>query len=261
MEWMEELPEPLSPFREKLLESKRTFIEIIPTLETPNAPWESCFGGNPYLPKGMAFPTSSEGVELFFLAQINLEEVPNLPPFPQKGILQFYIFDDAFFGMNPDDPFLQDRFRVVYHPEIVKDATALQTDFSFLRAYEDLPVYTHLNSGMEFAEEEEVVPMTDEFFNRHLGADFFKQFGELEWPLYEYYGEQTSSEGHKMGGYAHFAQEDPRNDDNLILLFQMDTDAEMESMWGDMGTAKFFIKEEDLSQLDFSRVMFYWDAY
>ena len=50
-------------------------------------------------------------------------------------------------------------------------------------------------------------------------------------------------------------------EENLILLFQMDTDAEMETMWGDMGTAKFFISEEDLSRLDFSRVMFYWDAY
>ncbi len=64
-----------------------------------------------------------------------------------------------------------------------------------------------------------------------------------------------------MGGYAHFAQEDPRQDNHLMLLFQMDTDAEMEAMWGDMGTAKFFISEKDLSQMDFSRVMFYWDAY
>lgn len=261
MEWMEELPEPLSPFREKLLDSKRSFIEIEPTLEAPAHPWQSCFGGRPYLPKGVSFPTSPEGEHLFFLAQINLSETPDLPPFPKQGMLQFYIFDDAFFGMHPDDPYRQDHFRVVYHPEVVTDLSALQTDFSFLRSYGDLPVYPHLSSGMEFEKEEEVVPLTDQFFSRHLGSDFFKQFGELEWPLYNYYGEQTSSEGHKMGGYAHFAQEDPRNEEELILLFQMDTDAEMEIMWGDMGTAKFFISEENLSNLDFSRVMFYWDAY
>jgi uncharacterized protein YwqG len=209
----------------------------------------------------MDFPTSADGNHLFFLAQINLGEAPPLPPFPRQGILQFFIFDDTFFGMDPEDPFRQDRFRVIYHPEVVEDVAALQTDFSFLRDYDDLPVYTHLNSGMEFELEEEVVPLTDRFFDRHLGQDFFKQFGELEWPLYNYYGERTSSEGHKMGGYAHFAQEDPRKDEQLMLLFQMDTDAEMESMWGDMGTAKFFISEKDLSQMDFSRVMFYWDAY
>lgn len=261
MEWMEELPEPLSPFREKLLESKRHFIEIVPTLEPPAFPWQSCFGGHPYLPQGVPFPESPDGTHLFFLAQVNFSEVPHMDPFPQKGILQFFIFDDAFFGMDPKDPFSQDRFRVVYHPEVTEDKAALQTDFSFLRAYDDLPVYTHLISGMEFTLEEEVVPLTDRFFDRHLGQDFFKQFGDLEWPLYNFYGEQTSSEGHKMGGYAHFAQEDPREDEQLMLLFQMDTDAEMESMWGDMGTAKFFISEKDLSQKDFSRVMFYWDAY
>lgn len=261
MEWMEELPEPLSPFREKLLESKRHFIEIVPTLEPPAFPWQSCFGGHPYLPQGVPFPESPDGTHLFFLAQVNFSEVPPMAPFPSKGILQFFIFDDAFFGMDLKDPFSQDRFRVVYHPEVIEDMAALQTDFSFLRAYDDLPVYSHLVSGMEFTLEEEVVPLTDRFFNRHLGQDFFKQFGDLEWPLYNYYGEQTSSEGHKMGGYAHFAQEDPREDEQLMLLFQMDTDAEMESMWGDMGTAKFFISEKNLSQKDFSRVMFYWDAY
>lgn len=261
MEWMEELPDPLIPFREKLLESKRSFIEIIPTLEPPSFPWQSHFGGTPYWPKEMAFPSSADGTQLFFLAQINLSEVPPFPPFPRQGMLQFFIFDDALFGMNPEDPFLQDRFRVVYHPEVIMEITALQTDFSFLRPYDDLPVYTHLNSGMEFIQEEEVVPLTDQFFGQHLGQDFFKQFGEQEWPLYNFYGEQTSSEGHKLGGYAHFAQDDPREDEQLLLLFQMDTDAEMESMWGDMGTAKFFISEKDLSQMNFSRVMFYWDAY
>lgn len=261
MEWMEELPEPLTPFREKLLESKRHFIEIVPTLEPPSLPWQSCFGGTPYLPKGSDFPTSPDGTQLFFLAQINLAETPRLEPFPQQGILQFFIFDDAYFGMDMEDPFRQDRFRVIYYPEVIEDKTMLQSDFSFLRTYDDLPVYTHLNSGMGFMLEEEVVPLTDQHFNRHLGQDFFKQFGDLEWPLYNFYGEQTSSEGHKLGGYAHFAQEDPRKDDQLLLLFQMDTDAEMESMWGDMGTAKFFISKENLSQKDFSRVMFYWDAY
>lgn len=261
MEWIEELPEPLVPFRDKLLDSKRLFIEIEPTLEPPDAPWSSRFGGHPYLPLDHAFPTSPEEKHLFFLAQINLAEIPPLEPFPRHGILQFYIFDDAFFGMHPDDPFRQDRFRVLYFPDVLQERGRLKQDFSFLRDYDELPVYPQLTSGMTFSLEEEIVPLTDRHFDTVLGADFFKQFGELEWPLYAYYGEQASAEGHKMGGYAHFAQEDPRDEQEMILLFQMDTDAEMESMWGDMGTAKFFINKEDLSRSDFSRVMFYWDAY
>lgn len=261
MEWIKELPEPLLPFREKLLDTKRQFIEIIPTMDPPQKLWQSRFGGVPYLPLDNDFPTSTDGEHLFFLAQVNLAEAPHLPPFPAQGILQFYIFDDAYFGMHPEDPFRQDRFRILYFPEVVQDPARLQQDFSFLRAYDELPVYPQLTSGMSFSLEEEIVPVTDRHFDASLGPDFFKQFGELQWPLYNYYGEQASSEGHKMGGYAHFAQEDPRVDEDMILLFQMDTDAEMESMWGDMGTAKFFISEKDLSKSDFSRVMFYWDAY
>ncbi|HMQ90406.1 MAG TPA: YwqG family protein, partial [Flavilitoribacter sp.] len=80
--------------------------------------------------------------------------------------------------------------------------------------------------------------------------------------IFEWYAHEVSSEGHKVGGYAHFAQQDPRRaEDNLVLLFQMDTDAEMECMWGDMGTAKFFISEQDLKDLNFSRVMYYWDCF
>ncbi|GJM31508.1 MAG: hypothetical protein DHS20C18_05090 [Saprospiraceae bacterium] len=263
---MEELvyyiPEELLPFKEQLLATKQPFIEIIPAETAPEHPWQSKFGGNPYLPKGTEFPRDPEGRHLFFLAQINFEEVPEFAPFPAKGMLQFYIADDELFGQNPDQPKEQHRFRVLYFPETITDTSQLQSDFSFLPEYGELPVYPGQSYGMIFEMSREIVPFTDYQFAHHFSEDFFAQFGEKQWEVLGLYQEEVSSEGHKIGGYAHFAQEDFRSPENpLVLLFQMDTDVEMESMWGDMGTANFFIDEADLKQLDFSKVLYHWDSH
>ena len=45
-----------------------------------------------------------------------------------------------------------------------------------------------------------------------------------------------------------------------ILLLQIDTDDSLNIMWGDSGVANFFIKKEDLLNLDFSNVIYNWDA-
>lgn len=256
------LPEEILPFKDQLMDSKTEFIEIEPLEDEEPKLWNSKFGGSPYLPKGVDFPCSSEGDELFFLAQINFAEVPALPPFPDKGILQFYIFDDALFGLNSEDPFLQDKFRVLYFPDVAEDESTLRTDFSELRDYDELPVYDQNCFGMAFEKLNEIVPVTDNHFWKRFPADFFDQFGEAKWDVYGMYNDSVSAEGHKIGGYAHFSQEDPRKKDNpMLLLFQMDTDVEIESMWGDMGTANFFISEEDLVKKDFSRVIYHWDCH
>ena len=71
-----------------------------------------------------------------------------------------------------------------------------------------------------------------------------------------------SVDGHKLGGYPDFTQSDPRgeDDDDLVLLFQLDTDREMGVMWGDAGIVNFFIRRADLIARDFSRVAYHWDC-
>ncbi len=46
-----------------------------------------------------------------------------------------------------------------------------------------------------------------------------------------------------------------------ILLMQIDTDDSLNIMWGDSGVANFFIRKEDLLNLDFSNVIYNWDCY
>ncbi len=256
------LPEEMLPFKDQLIESKIEFIEIEPVEEDDIKLWNSKFGGQPYLPKDTPFPVTPEGEELFFLAQINFAEMPPLAPFPEKGIVQFYINDDGRYGQNSEDPFAQQYFRVLFFEEVVEDESQLRTDFSELREYFDLPVYAENCFKMAFEKSNEIVPVTDYLFKKHFSADFFEQFGDTQWDVHGMYNEYVSAEGHKIGGYAHFAQEDPRDPENpLTLLFQMDTDVEIESMWGDMGTANFFISTEDLVKKDFSKVMYHWDCH
>lgn len=75
------------------------------------------------------------------------------------------------------------------------------------------------------------------------------------------------NEGHWLGGYPCFTQDDPRFSRSdyaacTNLLFQMDScgreDAEI--LWGDTGVGNFLIAPEDLQQLDFSRVLCNWDC-
>jgi uncharacterized protein YwqG len=67
----------------------------------------------------------------------------------------------------------------------------------------------------------------------------------------------------KIGGY-HYSQnnQDPRmslsdwKDSLLLVQFQ-----NYESLsWGDVGSAQFFIRKEDLENLNFQNLLFHWDS-
>lgn len=251
----------MEPFREKLLQTKQTFIRIKAQDAGKTRLWQSKVGGAPYLPKGMAFPTAPDGRELFFLAQLNFAEMPALAPFPKKGIVQFYISDDDLYGMDFDDGEDNSLFRVLYFPDVVQQDSALQTHFPADREYGLLPHHPETAHPLLFELEEEVMPVTDYQFYETFGPDFFRQFGEKEWSVIESFGRSVRAQGHKTGGYAYFTQDDPRRkDDPMVLLFQLDSDEKMDLMWGDMGVGHFFIREKDLEKGDFSRILYDWDC-
>lgn len=255
------LPPALEPFREKLLLTKRSYIRATAQQSRATALWESKVGGHPYLPKNQSWPAAPDGRELFFLAQLNFAEMPALPPFPTQGIVQFYILDDDLYGMNFDDGEIQDTFRVLYHPEIIQDDSLLHTSFPMLRDFEELPHHPDESYPLKFEAAEEIAAMTDYRFYQVFGTDFFQQFGEKEWDVMDEFGKAVRPQGHKIGGYAYFTQDDPRRpDDPMLLLFQLDSDELMDLMWGDMGLGHFFIRENDLVAKDFSRVLYDWDC-
>lgn len=256
-----QLPAALEPFHNQLLATQQPFIRIKPAPARSTSWWESKVGGWPYLPQGTPYPTSPDGRPLSFLAQLNFADMPPLAPFPTQGILQFYICDDDLYGMDFDDGENPDTFRVLYFPEIKREESALQTQFPDNTDYDLLPHHPEESYPLQFERAEELAPATDYRFWQKFGAGFFQQFGEEEWEVQDEFSRAIRSQGHKVGGYAYFTQDDPRRaDDPMLLLFQLDSDELMDLMWGDMGVGHFFIREKDLIARNFTRVLYDWDC-
>jgi len=257
-----ELPKELEPFLDKLEASVKPFVKIIPTKSYKLTLWQSKFGGLPYLPKGCEYPKDTKGNPLFLLAQIDFEEVPYLEGFPTTGILQFYIADNDMFGANLDNPTQQQNFRVVYFPIITKALEDLVTDFSFLAKPKSMP----LSASCSLRFEKKLAPIStvDYEFGELFGDNFFEQFGDKEDEIWGKYTDKFASDGHKIGGYPFFTQEDPRErlvqSEKYILLLQIDTDDSVGIIWGDSGVSNFFITKKDLENLDFSGVLYNWDC-
>jgi uncharacterized protein YwqG len=255
------LPPELEPYRPQIEATRAPFIRAVSLAARELPLWASKVGGMPYLPKNTPYPAAPDGRELFFLAQINFAEMPPLAPFPERGILQFYINDDDLYGMDFDDGENPDTFRVLYFPEVITDEKQLHTPVSMLRDYEDLPHHPDECYPLVFGHADEPAPVSDYRFWQYMGQDFFQKHGKKEWELLEAYNKAVPAQGHKVGGYAYFTQDDPRKpDDPMLLLFQLDSDEMMDLMWGDMGVGHFFIREKDLIARDFSRVLYDWDC-
>lgn len=258
------LPSKMEPFRAALLETALPAVRVLPQKKRSTFS-QSKVGGEPFWPADQPVPTDSEGNNLFFLAQINFAEMPPLEPFPKKGLLQFWIADDDGFGLDFDNGENQADFRVVFYPDFdAENPGERRTDFAYLKKMQDMPIPVGATYLIEYEPVTEIVPMTDYRFTQKFGADFFTQFGDEEWTIQEELEETLLAPGHKIGGYAHFTQEDPRvlmPNDPMILLFQLDSDDEIDCAWGDDGVANFFIREKDLRAGDFSRVIFNWDCY
>ncbi|MGY0216256.1 YwqG family protein [Endozoicomonadaceae bacterium StTr2] len=246
----------------KLEPHKLPIVKIQPLLRNADDIRSSKFGGKPYWPKGMDYPVNKEGKALYLLAQINFEEVPALKDYPQNGILQFFIEDDDLYGMDFDRPVQdviedQSGYRVVYHQDII------QTDSDLEQALPEASQATILPLGREYAVSfklEQELPAATDYRFEAIAGDIFN----FEEDVAEYIYENFSAVGSKLGGYANFTQEDPRaqGDEQWLLLFQLDSEWEngIEIMWGDMGVANFFIRQEDLEQQDFSRIWYNWDC-
>lgn len=267
-----ELPKNLEKFRDKFENSVKSYVKIT-AKKGKTLAWESKFGGTPYLPIGYEYPIDSNGEPMRLLAQINFEEMPGMEYYPTKGILQFYISPkDDLYGADLDKPTAQNNFKVIYIPEVIKDTSKIINDFSFVSSSED--DYFPIGAEGKLNYELDYVPVGirdyqfEKIFNKTV-YDFFDIKGDneeeiLEWEQsLDWYENKYSCAGHRIGGYAYFTQNDPRefaNKDYDVLLLQIDSDDELDIMWGDVGIANFFIRLEDLMKMDFSKVLYNWDC-
>ncbi|GIN89811.1 hypothetical protein J6TS1_37630 [Siminovitchia terrae] len=260
-----ELPHQLKPFAEDLENTKEPSLIVDGRIQK-TGPLESKFGGHPYWLKGDPYPATQNGEPLRFLAQINFNEIESpLPEYPTEGILQFFVADDDVYGLNFDDMTIQDTFRVVYHETIETNESKWMTDFPAIKDDNYFPI--EKECALTFKRSEEIMSANDYRFNALtklnvlLEKEDYDQYDEI---MDQYY-ELASGQGSKIGGYPFFTQEDPRAYGDYpsydTLLLQIDTDDDLDIMWGDGGVANFFISSDDLKKRDFSKVLYNWDCH
>ncbi|GAA0182114.1 YwqG family protein [Clostridium sediminicola] len=259
-----ELPKQLKEYENTIKKSIKPFIRVT-SKKTKTTLWESKIGGYPYFPRSNEnYPKDKNGKPMRILAQINFSELPHIGLFPSEGILQFYISaEDDVYGMNFDDGRCQDNFRVIYHKEIIQNKDELVEDFSFLDNLDDKYFPVSEEGRMIFSKDSEPVSIEDYQFENYIGTSAYSFFDEFDQEAEDFYYENFLGDGHKIGGYAYFTQCDPRESelsDYEILLLQLDSDDNLNMMWGDCGVANFFIKREDLLNLNFNNVLYNWDC-
>jgi uncharacterized protein YwqG len=279
-------PAELAPLRAKIDASELAYVRIVPEPRTGLRPWQSKFRGVAYLPKGQAYPRDPHGDPLVLLVQVNFAEMPALAGYPDRGLLQLFIAPDQsaehVWGMASYDekPWndqryfasLQDQrhFRVLFHPQVVTDPAQLDTPPP-VPAGLNLPIDGE--AAMRFERDVEPVLIDDYRFAKVFGAgayEYFPRFGARSEDIGQAYVDFSRSwSPAKVGGYASFVQEDPRQlqpDEDWLLLIEMQSGGYLgtdgfEIMWGDAGVGGLFIRRADLARRDFSKVAYYWDNH
>lgn len=254
------IPEFLKKYESSLKACQRKAISIkVNPIETPVFDDHldiktSKLLGLPFFPKSKSYPKDKNEKPMIMVAQLNFSEMPSLSGFPEGGILQLFL--------SATDWYDEDS-AVVYHKltELEEDYI---TDFSFLsdKDYEEIPMLKVHELSFE--------EMTENGGLDDCQFDFL--FDGLDWLEFEESLTETEAAafneffdvyGHKTGGYAAFAQGDPRdyNDKKRddIQLLQIDSDECI--LFGDSGLGHVFIDQESLKKRDFEKAYFHWDCY
>ena len=270
-----------------LEKNKKSMIKISLSDDKPNL-FQSKFGGIPYLPKNVGAPKNKENEQLTLLAQINIEELPKNNIYPmEEGILQFWILNDDVLGLDYDTH-LGNGFKVVYYKEIDKNVTEEEVLEKY-KPYKDEDSYFPIEGEFSLS-----FKLTDGYFsdsnddfreivnkemkkfhieNKEKYKEILKVYEDKEylsyWDIWDILeedkeiGKKLFEAGHKIGGFPNFTQSDVREiGDYEILLLQIDSEGteKNEIMWGDCGIANFFIREKDLKELNFEKVIYNWDC-
>ena len=270
-----------------LEKNKKSMIKISLSDDKPNL-FQSKFGGVPYLPKNVKVPKNKKNEQLTLLAQINIEELPKNNIYPmEEGILQFWILNDDVLGLDYDTH-LGDGFKVVYYKEIDKSVTEEEVLEKY-KPYKDEDSYFPIENEFSLS-----FKLTDGYFsdsnddfreivdkemkkfhieNKEKYKEILKVYDNKEylsyWDIWDILeedkeiGKKLFEAGHKIGGFPNFTQSDVREiGDYEILLLQIDSEGteKNEIIWGDCGIANFFIREKDLKELNFEKVIYNWDC-
>lgn len=240
---------------------------------------QSKFGGLPDLPSHFSFPTYHNGY-LSFLAQLNLLEAKlfdgeNL--LPNTGILYFfYDVVNQPWGFDKDD---NGCFKVFYFDGDVKELTRTAYPEE-TEDYFPLPVYKATFdkfisfpseiSGIELDEEEldRYFEFRDSIMQRKESVE--NDEGLPAYPMHYMFGEPFTIQNNVFEDVIYYdnkekidwdSKEIKQKRNEMVLLFQMDSDDELGVMWGDVGILYFCIDKHDLHDKQFDQTKFTLQCY
>lgn len=226
--------------------------------------FDSKIGGKAYLPADADYPVSmSSGQPLVLLCQLNLDKAIHYKNIPEHGMLQFFIAPDGSYGMDGYGDVTQNNFRIVYYENIIYDKSKLK----------EPPVVAYDPSDMPFSKElkisykKDMLPISssdddyDEIRDRAL-----EEVGIIQLDSNEEVDVENALID--LSGYSgwcdnlRYSQNNPRPEEYPELLLQIDSDCSGKTgiMWGDAGTAHFFITSKNLKEKNFSEVCYQWDC-
>lgn len=202
----------------------------------------SKFGGVADLPAETAYP-SFNGTPLSFIGQINLTEVSVLHlkhnPLPMSGMLSFFYYDgdeEAVYG----EPEHKDGWRVLY------------TDDTSGMSAQGAASYPERRMLFKKAEKLEY-----RYFERDEDDE---KFEKLMNQLYKQLDHQLLGVPVSVQGEV-FEEVAEHIDSKPVLLFQVDTDDDLDMMWGDMGMLYYVIGAHDLASKRFEKTWFSMQCY
>lgn len=221
--------------------------------EKDASPHKSMFGGDPFVNEDFSWP-SHDGVPLNFMVQLDLSDIQATLPLdylPSKGFLLFFYDNDRQPWGNFDD---NGSWRVIYQDNPVKNVSAPNTVY--------IPGELR-NSGMSF-ELIDTYPDPDIInLNEEEVETYFKDF-------------YSKNEGHTLGGYSYDIQGSSKEDafmiqhryyyereftdaqkeeyEDYVLLFQLDSDQNINFIVGDMGTLYFYGDVDEMRDGNFENI-------
>lgn len=287
-----------SPTLQTLLEKSRVeMVRMILKNSDGKLPLTaSKVGGMGYLPMGETYPSQADGKPLALLVQINFSELSNavdltqLPqPLPDNGILQIYIGNTDLYGADFDNPYPSDTYQVRYwvdtnlpvnQADLDETMASVKTIFleedyvlpfgvndEFALTFEQAVQSCNLYAYDPYEVTGKTPSETSELYDEDAIEAELKAKGLDDVDPYDVidkYLELAGVGGHQILGYPYFTQTDPREYEKSlrqhILLFQLDSDDDVDIMWGDMGVANFFITPEALLARDFNQLVYNWDC-
>jgi uncharacterized protein YwqG len=234
----------------------------------------SKIGGFPDVVEGFVWPVWNDA-PLAFIAQLDLATLPSLAAslaLPKEGMLYFFYDQEQFtFGFDPKD---LGSWRVIYSPLSYTEKTHITIDtpdgLDDFGIYVEKLVSPRLISSFPTLESLDIQykDLPDGAFDveHNLRSEFIPegplhQIGGYPAPI-QNDGMQLQAQLASNGLYCGDASgyKDPKarvleaGAADWQLLLQVDTDSDLDMMWGDAGCLYFWIRKQDLLLKDFSKV-------